>query len=183
MRTKSSTRIFLDDSLQRGGFAAISTFHFGNPDFANSEAFLHQYREQIPFVALQDAHGAEPWWFADMTTGFRTLFLARTPTWDGWLEALEKNWVVAVRHDAVSRFETWMHGGSKQVVDFIQQRAASWQWWDNPQVQRPLVSLVALTPADEFEAARPDSGVVLRVRAVPGKTRPRVCPKSRSPSS
>ena len=158
------TRIFLDDSLQRGGFAAISTFHFGNPDFTNSEAFLNRYRGQIPFVALQDAHGSEPWWFADMTTGFRTLFLARTPTWDGWLEALKNNWVVAVRHDAVSHFETWMHGGSRQVVDFVQQHASDWRWWDNPAIRRPLVSLVAFTPADEFEAARPEKGVVLRVR-------------------
>src|SRR5262249_24700552 len=68
-------RIFLDDSLDRGGYAAISTFHFGNPDFTNTEPFLCRYRGRIPFVALQDAHGEEPWWFADMTTGFRTLFL------------------------------------------------------------------------------------------------------------
>ena len=93
------------------GYAAISTFHFGNPDFTNSEPFLKRYRGQIPFVALQDAHGPEPWWFADMTTGFRTLFLAKQATWDGWLEALRINWVVAVRHDAVSGGKTWMHGG------------------------------------------------------------------------
>lgn len=158
------TRIFLDDSIQRGGFAAISTFHFGNPDFANSEAFLNQYRGLIPFIALQDAHGKEPWWFADMTASFRTLFLARTPTWDGWLEALRNNWVVAVRHDAMSDFDTWMHSGSREVVDFIQQHQSAWRWWDNPAIQRPLVSLIALTPADEFEVARPETGVVLRVR-------------------
>ena len=56
-----------------------------------------------------------------MTTGFRTLFLAREPTWDGWLDALKKNWVVAVRHDAVSGIKTWMHGGSAEVVDFVRQ--------------------------------------------------------------
>ena len=98
-------RIYLDDSLERGGYAAISTFHFGNPDFTNTEPFLGGYRGQIPFVALQDAHGAEPWWFADMTEGFRTLFLAREPTWEGWLEALRNNWVVAVRRDAASGFD------------------------------------------------------------------------------
>jgi hypothetical protein len=69
-------RMFLDDSVERGGYAAISTYHFGTPDFTNSEPFLHRWRGKIPFVALQDAHGPEPWWFADMTTGFRTLFLA-----------------------------------------------------------------------------------------------------------
>src|SRR5207237_6783708 len=77
-------RLYLDDSLARGGYAAISTFHFGNPDFTNSEPFLYRWRGRIPFVALQDAHGPEPWWFSDMTTGFRKLFLATEPTWDGW---------------------------------------------------------------------------------------------------
>jgi prenyltransferase beta subunit len=157
-------RMLLDDSIQRGGFAAISTFHFGNPDFTNSEPFLMRYRGQIPFVALQDAHGVEPWWFADMTEGFRTLFLARQPTWDAWLEALKNNWVVAVRHDAVSGGKTWMHG-MPEVVELVQKQQHDWQWWDNPSIARPLVSVVALTPADEFEVARPGAGVAIRVRA------------------
>lgn len=158
------TRIFLDDSLQRGGFAAISTFHFGNPDFTNSEPFLMHYRLRLPFIALQDAHGREPWWFADMTTGFRTVFLAVEPTWEGWLTALRNNWVAAIRHDAVSGNRTWMHGGPPEVRDFLRQSARDWQWWDNPNIQRPLVSVVAVTPEDEFEAARPEQGVMLRVR-------------------
>jgi len=159
------TRIFLDDSLQRGGYAAISTFHFGNPDFTNSEPFLNRYRLQLPFIALQDAHGVEPWWFADMTTGFRTVFLAREPTWEAWLDAMKKNWVAAIRHDAVSGFETWMHGGTPEVLEFIRERQDQWRWWDNPQIQRPLVSIVAVTPQDKFEAARPQEGVTIRVRA------------------
>ncbi len=157
-------RLYLDDSLQRGGYAAISTFHFGNPDFTNSEPFLHRYRHQLPFVALQDAHGAEPWWFADMTTGFRTLFLAAEPTWEAWLDALRRNQVVAVRHDAVSGHKTWMHGGTPEVLEFVRRREPEWRWWDNPAIQRPLVSLVAVKPQDEFEAARPEKGVMLRVR-------------------
>lgn len=157
-------RYYLDDSLRRGGYAAISTFHFGNPDFANSEPWLNHYRGQIPFIGLQDAHGPEPWWFADMTTGFRTLFLARAATWDEWLTALKNNWVVAVRHDAVSRHKTWIHGGSPAVVDFVRRREADWRWWDNPAIQRPLVSIVAVKPGDPFEAAAPDKGVTIRVR-------------------
>jgi prenyltransferase beta subunit len=158
------TRIYLDDSLQRGGYAAISTFHFGNPDFTNTEPFLMRFRGKIPFIALQDAHGNEPWWFADMTTGFRTLFLATEPTWEGWLNALKQNWVAAVRHDAVSNFKTWMHAGSRPVLDFVRQHEADWKWWDNARHQRPLVSIVALTADDEFEVARPQEGVTLRAR-------------------
>ncbi len=49
--------MLLDDSIARSGFAAISTYHFGNPDFTNSDPMLMRYRGQLPFVALQDAHG------------------------------------------------------------------------------------------------------------------------------
>ena len=157
-------RMFLDDSVERGGYAAISTYHFGNPDFTNSEPFLHRWRGRIPFVALQDAHGAEPWWFADMTTGFRTLFLATEPTWDGWLDALKNNWVVPVRHDQWSGGKTWMHAGSREVGDFVREREGDWRWWDNPGIRRPLVSIVVVRPEDEFEAARVDKGVSLRIR-------------------
>lgn len=126
--------------------------------------FLHRWRGNIPFVALQDAHGPEPWWFTDMTTGFRTLFLAIEPTWEGWLNALKNNWVVAVRHDHWTGGKTWMHGGSSEVLEFVRSRERGWRWWDNPEIQRPLVSIVVVRPEDEFEVARPHAGVTLRVR-------------------
>jgi len=164
------TRLYLDDSLLRGGYDAISTFHFGNPDFTNSEPFLKHYSRRIPFIALQDAHGSEPWWWSDMLTGFRTLFLAAEPTWDEWLKALERNWVLAVRHDQVSSNKTWMHGGPPEVADFIRRREQDWMWWDNPRISRPLVSVVAVTPGDKWETARPENGVTVRVRCQWGNT-------------
>lgn len=157
-------RVLLDDSLQRGGFAAISTFHFGNPRFTNTSPWLMRYRGQIPFVALHDAHGPEPWWFGDMTEGFRTLFLAKEPTWEGWLTALKNNWVVAVRKDANSDGKLWMHAGSDEVAAFIKQHETAWRWWDNPNIQRPLASIVVVRPEDELETGRPESGVNIRVR-------------------
>lgn len=157
-------RVLLDDSLQRGGFAAISTFHFGNPRFTNTSPWLMRYRGQIPFVALHDAHGPEPWWFGDTTTGFRTLFLAQEPTWEGWLTALKNNWVAAVRKDAISEGKLWMHAGSDEVAAFVQQNERAWRWWDNPNIQRPLASIVVVRPEDELETGRPESGVNIRVR-------------------
>jgi hypothetical protein len=157
-------RLYLDDSLERGGYAAISTFHFGNPDFTNSEPFLHRWRGRIPYVALQDAHGEEPWWFSDMTTGFRTVFLATEPTWEGLLHALKHNWTAAIRHDALSGQNTWMHSGSRQVLEFVRSRELEWRWWDNPEIQRPLVSIVVVRPDDSSEVARPESGVTVRIR-------------------
>ncbi|HWL17845.1 MAG TPA: prenyltransferase/squalene oxidase repeat-containing protein [Opitutus sp.] len=166
-------RLLLDDSVARGGFAAISTFHFGNPDFTNTEPFLHRWRGQIPWVALQDAHGSEPWWWSDMTAGYRTLFLGREPTWDAWLEALERNWTVAVRHDPVSRDETWMHAGSDDVLEFVRAHENAWRWWgESPAVRRPLASLVVLRPEDEFEQGRPDRGIALRLRCAWQLTQP-----------
>ncbi len=158
------TRLYLDDSLQRGGYAAISTFHFGNPDFTNSEPFLKHYWQRIPFIGLQDAHGEESWWWLDQLEGFRTLFLATEPTWKSWLTAVKNNWVVAVRHDRVSSGQTWMHGGSPEVLEFVGRREPQWRWWDNPSIQSPAVSLVAVKPDDKWEAARPDQGVTIRVR-------------------
>jgi hypothetical protein len=157
-------RMFLDDSVERGGYAAISTYHFGNPDFTNSEPFLHRWRGKLPFIALQDAHGPEPWWFADMTTGFRTVFLATEPTWDGWLDALKNNWVVPIRRDQWTGGKTWMHAGSAVVREFVESRELEWRWWDNPTIHRPLVSMVAVHAGDAFETASPDSGITLRIR-------------------
>jgi hypothetical protein len=157
-------RMFLDDSVERGGFAAISTFHFGNPDFMNTEPFLNRWRGRIPFIALQDAHGTEPWWFSDQTSGFRTLFLAHEPTWEQWLHALKQNWTVPVRHDVWTRGKTWMHSGSDEVLEFVRAREAEWRWWDNPKIERPMVSIVAVSSTDTLEAARPETGSMLRVR-------------------
>jgi hypothetical protein len=170
-------RLYLDDSVERSGYTAISTFHFGNPDFTNSEPFLHRWRGLIPYVALQDAHGEEPWWFADMTTGFRTVFLATEPTWEGWLNALKYNWVAAIRHDALSGQKTWIHSGSRAILDYVRSHEEEWRWWDNPEIQRPLVSIVAVRPADELEAARPEAGVTLRIRCAWENT-PQGLPKS-----
>jgi prenyltransferase beta subunit len=157
-------RLLLDDSLTRGGFSAISTFHFGNPDFADTEPFLHLYRGQIPYIALQDAHGKQPWWFSDMTTGFRTLFLAEEPSWEGWLKALENNWTMAVRRDARTNDQLITHSGSSEVTDFAMQRVEQWKWWGNGNNSRPMVSMVALTPKDRCETGCPKRGVAIRVR-------------------
>lgn len=157
-------RLVLDDSLERGGYAAISTFHFGNPDFTNTEPFLERYRGRLPFVALQDSHGPQPWSFADMTTGFRTLFLAKEPTWDAWLEALRLNRVAAVRRDEASGGETWIQAGSPAVLEFVRRHESKWRWWDNPTIARPMLSVVAVLPGDPFEIPRPERGVNVRVR-------------------
>jgi hypothetical protein len=157
-------RMFLDDSVERGGFAMISTYHFGNPDFMNTEPFLNRWRGRIPFIGLQDAHGPEPWYFSDQTSGFRTLFLATEPTWDGWLNALKQNWTASVRRDVWTKGKTWMHTGSDEVLDLMRSREAEWRWWDNPNRFRPMVSIVPVTPGEEFEAGRPESGVNIRVR-------------------
>ena len=57
-----------------------------------------------------------------------------------------------------------MHSGSREVLEFVRAREHDWRWWDNPDIRRPLVSVVAVRPNDEFETVRPDKGVTLRIR-------------------
>jgi len=160
------SRILLDDTVARGGYAAISTFHFGCWNMAYTLPFVFRYRHVIPLVALQDAHGIEPWWWADQLAGFRTVFLASEPTFAAWLDALRQQRVVAVRHDAVTQFRTRMLGGGSCVQDFLRAREAEWKWWgDRPEdIKRPGLSLSAVTPEDRFEVARPEKGVAVCVR-------------------
>jgi hypothetical protein len=46
------------------------------------------------------------------------------------------------------------------------ERQAQWRWWGEraDDIRRPLASLAAVNPDEKFEAARPDSGVNLRLR-------------------
>src|SRR5436190_5394331 len=57
-----------------------------------------------------------------------------------------------------------MHSGARAVMDFVRAHERDWRWWDSTEIQRPMVSLVAVKPSDEFEVARPEVGVMLRVR-------------------
>ena len=157
-------RALLDDSVEKGlGYAAISTYHFGNPDFVTSQPFLWHYRYKLPLIGLQDAHGNESWFWGPLV-GFRTVFVAKEPTWEAWLGAMKKRWVVAVRHDGVTEFATKMHGGAPGVQEFVKQHAKQWQWWDNPDIHQPAVSVVAIKPGDQGEEGRPEKGTAIRVR-------------------
>jgi hypothetical protein len=146
------TRVLLDD----GTYSAISTFHFGNEDFLHSQPFLHRWNGRIPFVGLQDAHAAESWWWGNQLAGFTTLFLAREADWKGWLEALDRGHVMAVRHDAITHWKTELAGGTPEMRDFV---ARAWR-----PAQRPAASLVLLRPGMKFEAGAPEQGLALRLR-------------------
>jgi prenyltransferase beta subunit len=157
--------VLLDDSLERGGYAALSTFHM-KQNFVDILPFAMRYRGAIPFVALQDAHGKESWHWTDDLAGFRTIFLAREATWQGWREAMKRDWVVSVRHDETTRFRTRMVGGTAAARDLVRRRMDEWRWWgDKPEeIRRPVVSLVALRPGDPYEVGAPEKGIALRVR-------------------
>jgi hypothetical protein len=160
------TRILLDEAVETGTYASISSFHFGNENFLNTQPFLMRYYEVIPFVALQDAHAQESWWWADQLAGFRTVYLAREPGWAGWLEALRERRVVSIRHDSVSQFRTEWAGGDEAVRRFVGERESEWRWWGDPpeRILRPMLSVVTVRPGDEFEEACPESGAVARIR-------------------
>jgi len=54
--------------------------------------------------------------------------------------------------------------GPPEVLDFVRGHGKQWQWWDNPEIERPLVSMVVLRPEESLEVGRPEGGVAIRVR-------------------
>jgi hypothetical protein len=160
------TRAMLDESSSGQTYSAISSFHFGRENFLETQPFLQRWIGRLPMVGLQDAHGVEPWWWGDWLTAFRTLFIAREPTWEGWLSALENNHVAAVRRDVVTRGELQMAGALPHVRDFLMARQNQWIWWgrDGEARERPAASLTVLRPGTPFEAGTPTEGAVVRIR-------------------
>jgi hypothetical protein len=166
LENEELTRVLLDEATERGTYSAISAFHFGNENFLHSQPYLHRWYGRIPFVGLQDAHGKESWWWGNQLAGFATLFIAREPTWDGWLEALDRGHVMTVRHDAITGWRTHLAGGSPEVRAFVSKRERQWRWWNDQgrQSRRPAAALTVLRSSSKFEVATPSSGVALRLR-------------------
>ena len=158
-------RMLLDETVKSGGYAGISTIHFGQ-NFLFWLPFLYQYRYQIPFIALQDAHGTEAWWWSNDLVSYRTLFLAKEPTYKEMMKALKNNWVVAVRHDSVSNHQTRMLGGAPGVQSFIKSMVNEWKWWtkDSSELKHPWAAITIIKPEDSLEVARPNDGVNIRIR-------------------
>ena len=176
--------MYLDDSLARGGYAAISTFHFGNPDFTNSEPFLMHYRGRIPFVALQDAHGAGavvvrrhddrvPHPVPGRASRRGTGWLDRARATTGWSPS------AATRS---SGGKTWMHAGrgrggatssagARRTGGGGTTRRSGGRWCRS----------LPVTPGTRSRLRRPEKGVAIRVR-VRGRTRRRGCRRGRSRS-
>jgi hypothetical protein len=181
LENEELTRVLLDESAKTRDYAGISTFHFGNENFLHSQTYLHRWVGRIPFVALQDSHSAEAWWWGDMLAGFTTLYIATKPGWQGWLDALEKNHVISVRHDAVTGWKTHWGGGTPEVREFVRKHERQWRWWgdDNQQCRRPVAALTPLTAGARFEEGAPATGSAVRLRlwhdnngqAVPGAAR------------
>jgi hypothetical protein len=164
------SRVLLDDAIRSGAYSAIASYHFGRQNFIQTYPFLHRWYGRLPFIGLQDVHSRESWWWGNQLAGYTTLFLAKDATWESWLEALDKNWVMAVRHDAVTGWKTHLSGGSPEVRAHVMKQAAQWCWWDDAgrQVRRPAAALTLLRPGMRFEAGAPSAdsrgALALRLR-------------------
>jgi hypothetical protein len=154
------TRVLLDEAAGNGTYGAICTFHFGNENFLDSQPFLMRWYGRIPMVALQDAHGGESWWWGDFLSGFRTLFIAREPSWEAWLEALDRDHVMAVRRDRITNWETQLAGGAPEVREFVLDRQNEWCWWgkEGAARERPAAAMTVLKPGMRFETGAPEKG-------------------------
>lgn len=159
------TRLLLDESVNNGGYVAFSSVHF-NQNFLFWLPHLYQYRDQLSIIALQDFHGSESWWWTNELVHYRTLFLAKEPTYDAMLNALKNREVVTVRHDELTSFSTRILGGAPGVQDYILSKKEEWKWWDNEtqELNHPWASLTILKPDDKFEKGKPEMGISIRIR-------------------
>jgi hypothetical protein len=158
------TRVLLDEACRTGDYGAISSFHFGLDDFLDFEPFLMEWEGRIGMIGLQDSHGGESWWWADQLEGFRTLYLAEDPSWDGFVKAIDSKWVLSVRRDASTNHQIEWSGALPEVRQFIADRQQNWSWWGESHSNLPLGMLTVLRPNMPFEIAAPKSGVSIRVR-------------------
>ncbi|MEO6923948.1 MAG: prenyltransferase/squalene oxidase repeat-containing protein, partial [Acidobacteriaceae bacterium] len=160
------SRILLDQSIADHSYSAISGFHFGIGDFLDLEPFLMAYEDRIPMVGLQDAHGGESWWWASQLEGFRTLYLAEKPGWEGFIQAIDRQWILAVRCDASTGNAPQWTGALPAVREFIAERENEWSWWGQNRDKRsvPLAMLTVLRPGMAFEDGAPQQGVAVRLR-------------------
>ncbi|MDO4858439.1 MAG: prenyltransferase/squalene oxidase repeat-containing protein [Thermoguttaceae bacterium] len=160
-------RLLLDEAELHGGYDLIAAFHFGCWNFVATMPYLKRYERSIPLTALQDSHG-EAWWWREQLTAFRTLFVAENPTWKGWLDALKRKRVAAVRKDQWTQDRLRILGGSPAVRKFLTDHESEWKWWDEFAQTRTFpknaVSVQFLPPGAPFEpGAKPDAAV-LRIR-------------------
>jgi hypothetical protein len=158
-------RMILDESLHSSGFSAISTIHFGQ-NFSFWLPWLNEYRYQFPFIALQDAHGTESWWWVNDLAAYRTLFLGKTGSYEDLMLALKNNWVVAVRHDSISDNKTRILGGAQGVQSYVLGKQDKWKWWQDGTVElnQPWAAITVISARNSFEVATPANGVNLRIR-------------------
>lgn len=160
------SRILLDQSVEDGSYGAISGFHFGIGDFLDLEPFLMSWEDRLPMIGLQDAHGGESWWWAAQLEGFRTLYLAREPGWEGFVEAMDRKWMLAIRRDATTPIAPQWTGALPEVRDYIAAREREWSWWgvNSQKRKRPLAAMTVLRPGMKFEEGVPQTGIAVRLR-------------------
>ena len=163
-------RLLLDEGIRTNGYLAISTIHFGQ-NFLFWLPYLYQYRYQLPFISLQDAHGPESWWWSNELVNHRTLFIAKESTYEALITALKNNWVAAVRHDSLTNYNTRMLGGTADAREFMLSNKNHWKWWNGETVNRPWGVITVVDKDSKFEEGQPEKGINIRVRSWWGSTR------------
>jgi hypothetical protein len=83
-----------------------------------------------------------------------------------WLDALERDHVMAVRHDRITNWEMQLAGGAVHVRKFVLDRKSEWCWWgkEGTARERPAAAMTVLRPGMRFEAGAPEAGTAVRIR-------------------
>lgn len=158
-------RILLDESVDNGGYVALSTHHF-DQNFAFWLPYLFDYQNRLPMICLQDGHGTESWWWSDNLFKERTLFIADNASYSSMTQALQANRMVSVRHDSLTGYHSRIMGSTTDVRDFISANELQWKWWNKQGVNydQPWAAVTILKPGDKFEKGAPEKGITIRVR-------------------
>lgn len=114
-------------------------------------------------IGLQDAHGEESWWWAPQLANFRTLYLAEDPSWEGFVNALDRGWCLSVRHASEDSGLQWS-GARPEVRQHIEARQHEWIWWKGASPVMPLAAVTLIEAGASFEAGTPTTGRCVRVR-------------------
>lgn len=118
---------FQDGEDLRAGYNIVHTAHFNGPDRIRAMPYRERHITRIGAVADTDSHGDVEEWRENLE-GYRTLYLARTPALDDYLDAVLHGRAVTVIRDDVPGGLTYY--GRPEVVEYVKGRIEQWRWWE-----------------------------------------------------
>jgi prenyltransferase beta subunit len=118
-----------DGVYKKNGYnAVLAGFNWEPHDFVRVFPWRERYVDKLTPIADADAHGDLKKWSPHLNHT-RHLFLAKNPTYAGFLDAAANGRVVCVIQGAEGVPTGVTYYGRKPSVDYVKQRLGDWKWW------------------------------------------------------